>query len=393
MISKIENKDKIALVVVGYNRINSLKRLLISLEAAQYPTSDIPLIISIDCSENKELYSYVEQFVWTHGTKYVNIQKTRLGLIKHIYQCGDLTKLFKAVVLLEDDLFVSPYFYDYVLETVEKYGDNTQIAEISLYKSETNGYVGLPFATLQDGNDVLLMQDVSTWGQCWTEQMWNGFIDWRDSHSDRDVESTDMPGEIKKWDRAWSKYYNAYVVNSCKYVLYPNISLTTNFSDAGEHGGTNNSAVQVSILQGKKKYILKELSELTKYDIYGNNVRITEWLGMKPEEVCLDVYGIHSPSDDFLYILSTKAYPYKVIRSFALNLRPIELNVKYNVKGKGLFLYEIGKINSKNVYHYAKEVVPYFLKGFNNIELYFYIKEWLFDFIRCKFKKICSKRY
>lgn len=32
------------------------------------------------------------------------------GLKEHIYRCGDLSKFFKSVTILEDDLYVSPFF-------------------------------------------------------------------------------------------------------------------------------------------------------------------------------------------------------------------------------------------------------------------------------------------
>ena len=83
-----ENKNKIAIVVVGYNRIGSMTRLLNSIENANYIHGDIPLVISIDCSGDQELYDYVYKFEWGHGNKYVNIQQERLGLKKHILQYG-----------------------------------------------------------------------------------------------------------------------------------------------------------------------------------------------------------------------------------------------------------------------------------------------------------------
>ena len=107
-----ENKEKIAIVAVGYNRKKSLERLLSSLEVAYYQHEDIPLVISIDASGDEEVYALAREYNWTHGEKYVNIQQERLGLKNHIYQCGDLTKYFKAIILLEDDLYVSPYFYE-----------------------------------------------------------------------------------------------------------------------------------------------------------------------------------------------------------------------------------------------------------------------------------------
>lgn len=368
-------KDQIAIVVVGYNRLSSIKRLLGSLLDSKYPEKQVPLVISIDCSGDERLYQYVREFHWPFGEKYVNIQKERLGLKNHIFQCGELTRLFKAIVLLEDDLFVSPFFYEYVEKTVEAYGEDESIAEISLYKNESNGYAGLPFSNIQDGNDVFLMQDVSTWGQCWTEQMWDKFVEWRDSHTEEDIQNVDMPDRIKKWERAWSKYYNAYVVATGRHVLYPNISLTTNFSDAGEHGGNQNSAVQVCLLQGEIMYSFKGHDELTTYDIYNNNEAIPQWLNIQKENLCMDLYGIHDVVKG-RYILSIRILPYEIVDSFALNMRPIEINIKYGIKGEGIYLYDTTKTNNnKRINVIGDYVVPYFSKGIKDSYLMKYA--WL----------------
>ena len=97
-----------AIVVVGYNRIVSIKRLLKSLQEAYYASIAVPLVVSIDKSDCTELYDFVENFEWTHGNKYVIIQEKKRGLKEHIYRCGDLSKFFKSVTILEDDLYVSP---------------------------------------------------------------------------------------------------------------------------------------------------------------------------------------------------------------------------------------------------------------------------------------------
>ena len=88
-----------AIVVVGYNRIVSIKRLLKSLQEAYYASIAVPLVVSIDKSDCTELYDFVENFEWTHGNKYVIIQEKKRGLKEHIYRCGDLSKFFKSVTI------------------------------------------------------------------------------------------------------------------------------------------------------------------------------------------------------------------------------------------------------------------------------------------------------
>ena len=358
------NNDKVAIVVVGYNRLKSLQRLLQSLLQAKYPSNDIPLIISIDASGEEELYSYVQSFKWNHGPLYINIEEKRLGLRNHIYKCGDLCELFRAIILLEDDLVVSPYFYTYTLKILNVYGDDSRIAQISLYKNEMNGYVGLPFVNLQNGADVFLMQDVSTWGECWNKRMWIEFKNWRDTHTDADILDIDMPSAIKRWTRAWSKYYNAYVVDTNKFVLYPNVSVVTNFSDAGEHGGDNNSLVQVNLLQADFEYRLPEYDSLVKYDIYFNNVDLYKWICKDNKDLCLDIYGFGRLTEHHKFMLSTEHLPYMVVQSYALNMRPIELNIKMNISGSGIYLYDITK-QKKIIKGTNNDLTSYYLRDFN----------------------------
>lgn len=132
-----------AVVVVGFNRLLSITRLLKSLSIAYYD-EEVALVISIDKSDDQDVYSFVDNFQWKHGNKYVIIQEKRRGLKEHIYRCGDLSKFFKSVTILEDDMSVSPYFFSYVKNAVEVYGDDENVAGISLYKNEFNGFNSLP---------------------------------------------------------------------------------------------------------------------------------------------------------------------------------------------------------------------------------------------------------
>ena len=57
-----------AIVIIAYNRADSLKRLLSSIARADYSdTSDITLIISIDKGNNEDVIRAAEDFSWLHG--------------------------------------------------------------------------------------------------------------------------------------------------------------------------------------------------------------------------------------------------------------------------------------------------------------------------------------
>lgn len=364
-LSDIKNKELFAIVSVGYNRLKSQKRLLHSLLNADYSGySDVPLVISIDCSGDEELYDYARKFEWPYGEKYVLIREKRMGLKEHILACGDLTQYFKGIILLEDDIYVAKGFYDYTMQTNNYYGDCPKVSSIALYANEMNGFLWLPMVKLKNESDVTAGQSVATWGEAWNSRMWAEFRDWL-AKTEIPWDDLDMPHQIKEWTKAWSKYYDAYMVMEDKYSIYPYTSLTTNFSDAGEHGSANNTIVQVSLQQGKKQYNFMPFGQLVKYDIYSNNLLLPEVLGIPRKDICLDLYGVRPNDKNCRYYLSVKRLPYKVVKSYGLFMRPQELNVIEGVPGNDIFLYDTSEKGNKPKGGSKAGRIIYYLHGFN----------------------------
>ena len=339
-INDRSNKARIAIVSVGYNRLKSQVRQLSALTRADYSGFDnVPLIISIDCSGDTELYDYVRNYEWPHGDKYVIIRETRMGLKEHILACGDLTQYFKGIILLEDDIYVSKDYYNYINQMEKAYGNDDNICSIALYSNEMNGYCWLPLVRLKNESDVFADQAVSTWGEYWNERMWKGFREWL-STTDIPWADIDMPHQIKEWTKAWSKFFDAYMVLEGRWSIFPYTSLTTNFSDAGEHGDANNTIVQVSLQQGHKTYQTLPFEKLVRYDIYSNNIGLADALNIPLEDICLDLYGVRPNEHTRRYYLSVKKLPFKVVKSFGLYMRPHELNVIEQIPGNDIFLYD-----------------------------------------------------
>ena len=145
-----------AIVIAAYNRDYPLKRLLSSISRACIPnTAD--LIISIDRNDNRKVYDLAHGFEWKHGNKRVLEQKSHLGLKNHILACGDLVEHYDGIILLEDDLFVSPYFYDYTQRCFEYYAGDDTIAGISLYSHHYNETANMGFRPLDEDADVFFL--------------------------------------------------------------------------------------------------------------------------------------------------------------------------------------------------------------------------------------------
>lgn len=359
-----EDSVRNAIVVVGYNRIASITRLLRSLSVAYYE-EQVPLIISIDRSGNEELYAYVKAFSWKHGNKYVIIQDERRGLKEHIYRCGDLSQYFKSVTILEDDLLVSPYFFQYVKQTVDAYGKDSNVAGISLYRNEFNGFNGLPLYFVNIGHDVFAYQSTSTWGETFTYDMWKQFRQWLKQWN-ADFSEIDMYQTIKKWDKAWSKYYEAFLVRENKYFIYPYLSVSTNNNDAGTHVTSSdvNNTYQTELLYGERQFVLPSFEKLVKYDTYAQCELLKDKLGL--DNVAIDLNGNRENISQFRYLLSIRHENYKIVKSYGLRLRPIELNVLLDVPGGDIYLYDTREYK-KNKYEQSvhRMLAEYYLREYS----------------------------
>lgn len=167
-----------AIVVAAYNRPASLLRLLKGLQKAHYPKHPVPLHISIDQSYAPDVAQVAHDFDWPYGPKEVVIHREHLGLRTHLLQCGDLTARYGAIILLEDDLYVSPEFYRFARSAIRHYTPDPKIAGISLYHYECAESTQLPFRPLEDGNDFYFIQWPSSWGLVVTDVQWGDFRKW-----------------------------------------------------------------------------------------------------------------------------------------------------------------------------------------------------------------------
>ena len=130
--------SNIAIVTVAYNRSDSLARLLNSLERAYYGQESPTLIISIDKSNTDVVERFADEYSWPHGEKMVRKHEQNLGLRNHMLSLGEWFDKYDALVILEDDIVVSPSFYIYTRQCVNKYSSDANIAGISLYGFEVN---------------------------------------------------------------------------------------------------------------------------------------------------------------------------------------------------------------------------------------------------------------
>ena len=339
---------KPAIVAVGYNRPDGMKRLLESIGRANYNCDEIPLIISIDESNrSNEVEAVAKAFEWNYGTKDIRRFPERQGLRKHIVQCGDYSEKYGAVIILEDDLVVAEDFYTYVCAAHERYGDETEVCGVSLYAFGCNQFTRYIFTPVPSLYDVYLGGMVVTWGQSWNARQWKNFKLWYFEHEDKlPLLNPDIPQDISSWTRSWGRYFASFIAEKQLYYVYPYRSRTTCFSDFGEHNKVSIplTFVQVPLMRGvPRDYNMPEKSELIKYDSFYERVlsHNDNIYGISGDMICMDLNNMKTRASGKRYVITNSKLAYKEITSFALTLRPASMNVTECVPGKQLHLYDL----------------------------------------------------
>lgn len=335
-----------AIVIVAYKRTHALQRLLSSVANAVYTDSNIPLIISIDYSGDEGVLALCENFSWQHGEKRIISHPQNLGLKNHIIQCCLLSDTYGAVIVLEDDLVVSAYYYAYAQQALEQYKNDTNLAGISLYSYAVteNGFV--PFYPLADGNSTYFMQLPSSWGQLFTAMQWKSFMQWYIEH-DSIPEQNTLPQYANDWgSKSWKKHYLHYMIENGKYFVFPKQSYSTNFGDPGTNTDRQ-GLFQVQLMQSATDFKYVSLNE--------SNAIYDAWFELVPNslskltpllqnyEYSVDLYGtkeLHRISTP--YLLSSKKCSSPIF-SFGNAMPDVTQNITAAVEGS---FFSLGKTES-----------------------------------------------
>lgn len=376
------------IVVVGYNRIESLRRLLSCLEKAIYH-DEVTLIISIDYGGPSIIATYAKNFVWSHGNKIVKLHTKNLGLKKHILECGDYSISYGAAIIFEDDIMPSPYFYEYVKQAVNFYKNDKRIFAVSLYSQLWNGYANRVFAPIRNEYDAFISQIECSWGECFIGERWKEFKKWYEKNEEQLLPRKDVPEVVFNWQESYSKYLLYYIVENELYYLTPYESYTTNFHKSGTHAQTASLAYQVPLMYGEKQLVFPEYEKAIMYDAFFESIILKRILEKKfsGAKICVDYYGLHSNYSDYDIGISTAELPYKVIASYGLELRPPELNYIWEIQGKDIFLYDfkcVKKNKKRKRHHY--NLIYYDVKDLQWIDSLFYTLYQLWEKMLNKIK-------
>lgn len=281
----------IHVVLVGWNRPQSLARLVTSLRNADYGSSGselahISVAFALDYANNasidREMSSVVSTLAaaWPHGEVRVRRRRAHTGLRDNIL--GAWQPLADAdappALFLEDDIELSPLWWHWVQACLRRYASSPPpgLLGISLYTPDdmnepfVNGYLEGPMgkhtvpacewmsqhgrSKSPNASSAVFYAQPCSWGALYFASGWRRFL--RRAAGLRQVEPKALPTvkcppwlsfeagcthvSVNRWGRnSWKRLMVLHMLAEGLYMVYPNLpqrtSFSTNHVEAGVH--------------------------------------------------------------------------------------------------------------------------------------------------------------
>ncbi len=375
-------QEEFTIIVLGFERLYSIQRLLYSLvQAGKAWNSNkpIPLIISLDFGNIPEVEHFCSNFFSKYFICSVRLHEKKLGVDEHNLWAMAQSENSQAVMVLEDDMMVSPSLFHYTAAALGFFSNDGNIAGISLYNYMRNEACNYPFWKRMDGNDCYFYQKASSRGLVITKQQW---IDFKNIEKEGNI--PDLPAQVKRWpNEVWEKKFNTYLVLTGKFWAYPQISYTTNFGEIGVHVKNSifrhafQSAMQNGV-QTQFKFTHSHKSSAV-YDAYGEPAYIT---GYSNQEITSDIFGIRDLNHIKTKYVLTSRYCTNSVEGYALDLIPAELNIEANLRGHDLMVTEVKYIRENFIQKQRRLL---------KLHYYFYPDKGLLHLLRLKSLEIINR--
>jgi hypothetical protein len=251
------------LVVMTMNRPKSLERLITSVSTARYSENmSVDLRVTVDRSFSGDVHGPTMQFLngmqWPHGVLELLVWPSKIGIFGQWVNAWPAEKypadLYKSVVLLEDDLEVSPHYARWFIGAHKAYGNVSGVGAITGQRPNLVAAVnGPPSVESQVPSGVhafgyLLM---ATWSFSPKHSVWVDFRKWvalRRSQSDFEPL---VPGIVPNiWyehfksrgeeENMWEIWFLRFADERRLYTVYPWVdegkrTIVGNWMEAGLH--------------------------------------------------------------------------------------------------------------------------------------------------------------
>ncbi|MDD3182478.1 MAG: hypothetical protein PHD48_06735 [Alphaproteobacteria bacterium] len=246
-------ESKAPIAIFAYNRKDNLEGMLASLQAC-HGFAESPIILFVDGPKSEKDMAQVEAVrAYARALNWSNLEvvcrEKNMGLKQSIYTgVSSVCERYGRVIVLEDDLLLSPVALDYFNEGLTKYENEPRIWSIVGYQYDV--------PELREHNTALVLPFTHPWGWATWQRAWKQFdmsptVDPRNLRSRTFKDAFDVyglrdfrnmlvlnaDGLINSWYILW--YYTLFSAGGLS--LFPPGSLIQNIGQ--KSGGTHASGL------------------------------------------------------------------------------------------------------------------------------------------------------
>ncbi|CAA6655249.1 unnamed protein product [Spirodela intermedia] len=245
------NKMRISVNIITQNRVNSLQRLLRSLDGAFYLGDEIPVSFNMDSMVDEATLNLVGSFNWTRGPKLIRRRVIQGGLIRAVSESWYPSSDDDFGVLLEDDIEVSPYYYMWIKYALLAYHYDPQV---SLRSSPPSPSTRRGSSRCSSGTSTPTCRTCTNSLQLGCRllpKQWREFYAYMNSRFTDDAKEN--PVQIPKsrtngWQASWKKFLIDMMYLRGYVSLFPNFpnqaSFSTNHMEPGAHISAKDNVVK-----------------------------------------------------------------------------------------------------------------------------------------------------
>lgn len=246
-------------VIFAYKRLNKTKKCLESLLTNGNEVAETNVFLFVDGPKNekdKQAVNDVRNFVstWEHQkcfkSFHITFRECNVGLANNVIAgVTEVINQYQKVIVLEDDLILSPMFLKYMNQALDYYEADDKIWSIA-------GYTPSLQSLKNYRHDVWLGYRASSWGWATWKDRWEtvdwSMSDYEDFLRDKDKKrlfsrgGADMLGML---EMQMNGYLDSWAIRWCyaqsmqnKYTVFPKVSYIINdgHDGSGMHSGTKN---------------------------------------------------------------------------------------------------------------------------------------------------------
>ncbi|WCJ30055.1 hypothetical protein M5689_011639 [Euphorbia peplus] len=254
------------IIVLAFNRLDSLSRCLKSLANVNYDGDNVHLHVYIDhfpsvndssstldqkLDNSNAILQFVDGFNWKFGNKVVHYRTMNVGLQAQWLEAWWPSSDNEFAFVVEDDMEVSPLFYRFVKTVIVNYYYNVTTYNPSVYGISLQRPRFVPGKhgnkiQLDSETRLFLYQLVGTWGQILFPKPWKEFRLWYDNHKAKGIKPL-LDGMVttgwykKLGEKIWTPWFIKFIHYSGYFNIYTNLgnerALSVSHRDAGVNYG------------------------------------------------------------------------------------------------------------------------------------------------------------